>query len=225
MKALLVALLLTRLAWPQADSFLERGNGKLKEHDYGAALTEYRAGLGLEPMHPLLLYNAGLAAFFHNQPRLAIGFWTRYREAQPDDYQGLTKLTQAQEAVDNTVAVERLIGELRELWKSGRDPQLSAEKFFVRCQFDHRLRHFMVFERFQFDPAKRDHFWDIEFSRPSSDDTEGVFSLMFDDNATPPRWFLDLRNPTGEQRTVADFLERPSLNLVIQRIQDQFKLS
>lgn len=225
MKPFLLALLLTTLAWGPADAFLERGNGKLKDHDYRGALKEYRAGLGLEPGHPLLLYNAGLAAFFHNQPRLAIQFWTRYREVKPDDYQGLTKLIQAQEAVDNAAAVDRLIGELRERWKSGQDAKLSAEKFFVRCQFEYRSRHFMVFERFQFDSKNRDHFWDIEFSRPNSDDTEGVFSLMFDDSATPPRWFLDLGNPTGAQRTVAEFQERPSLNLVIKRIQDQFKIS
>lgn len=83
----------------------------------------------------------------------------------------------------------------------------------------------MVFERFQFDPQNRDHYWDIEFSRPNSNDTEGVFSLMYDDTARPPRWFLDLRRPTGEQRTVADFQKRPGLNQVIKLVQDQFKMS
>lgn len=127
MKAFLVVLLLNTLSWPQADPTWERGNARLREHDYPAALNEHRAGLGLEPKHPLLLYNAGLAAFFHNEPRLAIQFWTRYREVQPDDYQDLAKLIQAQEAIDNTAAVDQLIAELRDSGRAVKTPNLASK--------------------------------------------------------------------------------------------------
>lgn len=141
-------------------------NQRMDAHDYAGALTLYEKALAADPNRPNILYNAGVAAFLGRQYDKSVDFFTRYRQVQPGDWRGMSKLCQALEEAGHPDQADAVATELHTLWKGGTNPDLSRQKSFVRDQFEQDGKPVFVFETFDMAAAMPEHVWDFVLVGP-----------------------------------------------------------
>ncbi|MEW6278131.1 MAG: tetratricopeptide repeat protein [Candidatus Eremiobacterota bacterium] len=221
MRSISLIVLLVCLVLPargeNASSLLAQGNSRMDARDYAGALKFYEQARKLEPDNPAILYNLGLAANFCGRHPAAVDALERYRVLEPGNYLGLTKLIQALEGAGRAREAEARVAELRGWWKSGRTPELSTERSFVREQFPVGKHWVVVFEFFEPDFKAREHTWDfMVYDAPGSSDALAMFYVMYDEAASAAvetkktdLYFFDVRGPGGG-RTLGVAVRKPT---------------
>lgn len=189
-----------------ARELLEQGNALADRGDPAGALVLYRKALELEPDKPVLLYNAGMAAYLTGQFVESAQLFKRYRVAQPDDWRGLTKLIQAYQAAGDSSSADAAVVELRTWRKAGTSADLTRQKAFVRDQFVIDGDRVFVFERFVQGDGDLQRIW--EFVLVGSDNKpKRVYYVEFDrastrmareqGNKDVELHFFDMDDPSG----------------------------
>jgi hypothetical protein len=96
-----------------------------------------------------MLFNGGLAAFLSKDFSTAVTLWKRLKEVEPDEWQARAKLVQAYQALNDLKARDDERTALFELRKSGKNKELSTQKFYCREQMEIAGRKVYVFEHYE----------------------------------------------------------------------------
>lgn len=204
-KWLLVLLLVLPVLAQDAATLVKQAEARARAHDYAGALVLYEKAEALEPNDPSIVYNKGLSASLSGNYAVAVTAFSRFRLLEPDNWHGLSKLIQALEGAGHEREAEREVGNLRNLWKSGKNKELSAETSFVREQFRVGKYWVYAFEFFQPNLKEREHTWDfMVYESPSSEKSLAMFYVMFDEMANEnvkdkQLYFFDVRSQRGHQ--------------------------
>ena len=116
------------------------------EKKYPEALQAYKDALAKDPNNPVLMYNAGLMAYFCEKPKEAAGFWSREKAIEPNDWRVRAKLVQAYEAAGNFKQRDAEREDLFKLRRESADKELKNLEYYCRDQFSVGKNRVMVFE-------------------------------------------------------------------------------
>ena len=127
-------------AFNRAISFMESG-----DFDKAAPILER-----LATDHPTssVLWNLGLAAVEIGDHEKAKRAWLLLRKWVPQEWRTYSKLIQAHQALGEIRKRDAERKALFQLWKSGKNSELSAEKLYCREQFEHKGKRILVLEYF-----------------------------------------------------------------------------
>jgi len=131
------------------DKAFNAANELMKQHKPAEALIRYEEALAIVPDDTSTLFNAGLAAFLSNNFSRAADWWKRLKALDPDDWRARSKLIQAYQALGKTAERDTERSELIQLWKSGKNKDLSQQAEYCREQFEINGTKIMVFEHFE----------------------------------------------------------------------------
>ncbi len=92
----------------------------MERRAYKGALELLRQAQKLEPDSPGIVFNLGMAANYTGDFEQGIAAFRHYRELQPDDPRGLSKLIQAYQGAGLIKQAETTIDDLRTWWREGR---------------------------------------------------------------------------------------------------------
>jgi tetratricopeptide (TPR) repeat protein len=199
---LLVLLMLVAPVLAQdVNSLFQQATQRAQAKDYPAALKLFDEALKLEPKNAAVLFNAGLAAYMAEDYPAAIGYWERFRQADPGEVRGRTKLVQALQAAGRTADAQAQVQELVKLWKTGgiTDKIMVEERSFVRDQFKVGKLQVMAFQFFVPDPKRREHTYDFVVLDEKGE-RQAMYYFMFDEMASQQgQYYFDMRNAGGRR--------------------------
>lgn len=179
---------------------LDKAAAAEKANDLPGAVELYQQTLKLEPDNLQALSQGGWAAYRAHKYELAIPWLKQYHKLQPNDYRALSRLIMAAQMGGNPTEADAAIADMRALWKSGKDPELSKQPGFVRDIFKANNEPVVVFERFNPDMSKNAHIWDFMLLGPDNK-PKIVYYVEFDPGAT------ELLRAQGNKNAAAYFFD------------------
>jgi tetratricopeptide (TPR) repeat protein len=140
---------LDREAVEQAEKAFSKADERWDLGKYDEALDLYKKGLEVIPNDPVVLYNAGFAAYKCQDYAQAIDLWKRCKKINPSDWQVRVKLIQAYQALLKIKNRDAERTALIEMWKSGENADLKKQFSYCRDQFEVNGKKVMVREYFE----------------------------------------------------------------------------
>jgi tetratricopeptide (TPR) repeat protein len=133
----------------KAEKAFDAGNAMMEQKKFADALARYKEALVILPNEPLLLFNAGLAAYTIKDFGTAVDLWKRLKVVDPEDWHLRAKLIQVYQALGKLPErdAERL--DLFAMWKSGKPAELKEQLEYCREQFEVNGKKVMAFEHFE----------------------------------------------------------------------------
>ena len=132
------------------DKAFKAAHDLVEQHKPAEALSRYEEALAIKPDDTSVLFNAGLAAYLSNNFNRAAELWKRLKALDADDWRARSKLIQAYQALGQMQERNTERAELIELWRSGKNEDLSKQPEYCREQFEVNGTRVMVFEHFEF---------------------------------------------------------------------------
>lgn len=133
----------------KAEKSFQTANSKMEQGKFAEALIDYKTALVVLPDDPSLLFNGGLAAYRSKDFATAIDLWKRLKSVDSSDWHLRAKLIQAYQAVGKLVERDSERQALFEMWKSGKNPELTKQFEYCREQFEVNGKKVMAFEHFE----------------------------------------------------------------------------
>lgn len=131
-------------------------------------LKKYEEQLAADPKDESALYNAGLTTFLLGDFPKAVGYFERLCKLNPTDWKTQAKLIQALSAAGRIKERDERIESLKSEWKSGKHPELSEKKFFIRDQFVVDGSEIFVLEYYQLE-GERGLVWKFRATKDGED--------------------------------------------------------
>ena len=133
----------------QAEKTFNAGNELMEQRKFAEALIRYKEALVILPNDPSLLFNSGLAAYSSKDYAQAAELWKRLKTVDSSDWHARAKLIQAYQALARLPERDAERTELFELWKSGKNAELTQQFEYCRDQFEVNGKKVMAFEHFE----------------------------------------------------------------------------
>lgn len=181
---------------------------------------DFEAMLRENPDDTTALYNLGLMRYLDGKYEDALKHWTRCRKLDPEDWQVHAKIIQALHALGKTEQAEKESAELRAARKSGKNPELAAQKFYIRDQFEAGEFRVMVLEYYELEGERP---LALKFRLLKGDESLDRFislgsyplttELMRSQGLIGPKdrgWHLDEYEADGGHKTYGIYPKRPA---------------
>ena len=133
----------------EAQTSFEIGNSLLQQGKAEQALFHYKQALAVLPKEPVLLFNAGLAAFSSKDFAFAGDVWKQLKAVEPSDWHARAKLIQAYQALGKTAERDKEREDLFAMWKAGKPSEIRGQDQYCRDQFEVNGKKVMAFELYE----------------------------------------------------------------------------
>lgn len=120
-----------------------------KKGQHQEALPHFRTALEAAPDKLLYSWNLGQCLQLSNKTAEALKIFLTYSQQAPTDWRAHEKIIQTSEKLDRIDIRDEWLKKITSLYKSGKAPDLSERKFFIRDQFAQGEYYVFALEYFE----------------------------------------------------------------------------